>query len=231
MPQAQHHERHFTSSEVVRDLVIGMSDGLTVPFALAAGLSAISSTRIIVTAGLAEIAAGAIAMGLGGYLAAKSDAEHYAKEREREKREVAELPREEMREVAEVFQEYGLSDEQIEPIVQAFKRQPRKWIDFMMRFELGLEKPEPKRAVTSALTIGSAYIAGGLIPLAPYFFTDLAAKALLFSIVLTLFALFTFGYIKGTFTGIRPVRSALQTALIGSVAAGAAFLIAKLISE
>ncbi len=231
MPQTPHHERHFTSSEVVRDVVIGMSDGLTVPFALAAGLSAISSARIIVTAGLAEIAAGSIAMGLGGYLAAKSEAEHYTKEREREKREVAEVPREEMREVAEVFQEYGLSDEQIQPIVQAFRRQPKKWVDFMMRFELGLEKPEPKRALTSALTIGGAYIAGGLIPLSPYFFTDLPAKALLFSMALTLLALFTFGYIKGKFTGIRPIRSALQTAFIGSVAAAAAFAIAKLISE
>jgi vacuolar iron transporter family protein len=231
MPQVQHRERHFTSSEVVRDVVIGMSDGLTVPFALAAGLSAISSNRIIVTAGLAEIAAGAIAMGLGGYLAAKSDAEHYTKEREREKLEVVEVPREEMREVAEVFQEYGLSDEEIEPIVKAFRRQPKQWVDFMMRFELGLERPEPKRALTSAMTIGGAYVAGGFIPLAPYMFTNLPSKALIFSIIVTLLALFIFGYIKGTFTGIKPLRSALQTSLIGSVAAGAAFAIAKLISE
>ena len=140
MPQTPHIERHFTSSEIVRDIVIGMSDGLTVPFALAAGLTgAISATHIIVTAGLAEIAAGSIAMGLGGYLAAKSDAEHYAKEREREKREVAEIPHEEMREVAEVFQSYGLSEDETWPIVQALKRQPQNWIDFMMRFELGLK--------------------------------------------------------------------------------------------
>ena len=168
MPNTPHIERHFTASEVVRDVVIGMSDGLTVPFALAAGLTgAVATTHIIVTAGLAEIAAGSIAMGLGGYLAAKSDAEHYAKEREREKREVAEIPHEEMREVAEVFQSYGLSEKDTRPIVEALRKQPKKWIDFMMRFELGLEKPDPKRALVSALTIGGAYAAGGFIPLAP----------------------------------------------------------------
>ena len=166
MPQTPHIERHFTASEVVRDVVIGMSDGLTVPFALAAGLTgaAAITTHIIVTAGLAEIAAGSIAMGLGGYLAAKSDAEHYVKEREREKREVAEIPHEEMREVAEVFQSYGLSEAETAPIVQALRQQPQKWIDFMMRFELGLEKPNPKRAMTSAFTIGGAYAAGGFRP-------------------------------------------------------------------
>ena len=230
MPQTPHTERHFTSSEVVRDIVIGMSDGLTVPFALAAGLTgAIAQTGIIVTAGLAEIAAGSIAMGLGGYLAAKSDAEHYAKEREREKREVAEIPHEEMREVAEVFQAYGLSEDETWPIVQALRRQPQNWIDFMMRFELGLEKPDPKRALKSAITIAGAYVAGGLIPLAPYIFTKTSSTALLISVFLTLVALFIFGFVKGHFTGTRPLRSALQTALIGSVAAGAAFGIAKAI--
>jgi VIT1/CCC1 family predicted Fe2+/Mn2+ transporter len=235
MPQTPHTERHFTASEVVRDIVIGMSDGLTVPFALAAGLTgglagAANPTGIIVTAGLAEIAAGSIAMGLGGYLAAKSDAEHYTKEREREKREVAEIPHEEMREVAEVFQEYGLTQEETWPLVEALRRQPKKWIDFMMRFELGLEKPDPKRALTSAITIGGAYIAGGFIPLAPYILIRNASHALLLSIGLTLLALLVFGFVKGRFTGMRPVRSALQTALIGSVAAGAAFMIARMIS-
>ena len=230
MPQTPHIERHFTSSEVVRDVVIGMADGLTVPFALAAGLSgAIDLSHIIVTAGLAEIAAGSIAMGLGGYMAAKSDAEHYAKEREREKREVVEIPAEEMREVAEVFQAYGLSEEEIWPIVQSLKRQPRAWVDFMMRFELGLEKPQPGRALSSALTIAGAYVAGGLIPLSPYFFAHTTTNALLYSIALTLVALLVFGFVKGRFTGTRPLRSALQTALIGSAAAGAAFGIAKLI--
>ena len=230
MPQTPHIERHFTASDVVRDIVIGLADGLTVPFALAAGLSgAIDHTGIIVTAGLAEIAAGSIAMGLGGYMAAKSDAEHYAKEREREKREVAEIPHEEMREVADVFREYGLTEDEVWPIVQALKRQPRNWIDFMMRFELGLEKPDPRRALTSALTIASAYVAGGLVPLAPYIFADDTFTALLYSIFLTLIALLVFGFVKGRFTGMRPVRSALQTALIGSVAAGAAFAIARMI--
>ncbi len=231
MPQTLHIERHFTSSEVVRDVVIGMADGLTVPFALAAGLSgAVATTTIIVTAGLAEIAAGAIAMGLGGYLAAKSDAEHYAKEREREKREVAEIPHEEMREVAEVFMEYGLTAEQTWPIVEALRRQPKKWIDFMMRFELGLEPPDPKRAMISAFTIGGAYAAGGFVPLAPYIATNEISQALFVSIAVTLVALLIFGFVKGRFTGMKPVRSALQTAFIGSVAAGAAFLIARLIS-
>jgi vacuolar iron transporter family protein len=235
MPQTPHIERHFTASEVVRDIVIGMSDGLTVPFALAAGLTgglagALNPNGIIVTAGLAEIAAGSIAMGLGGYLAAKSDAEHYAKERDREKREVAEIPHEEMREVAEVFEEYGLTKEQTKPIVEALRKQPKKWIDFMMRFELGLEKPNPKRALTSAITIGGAYAVGGFVPLAPYMFTRNTSTALFISIVVTLAALFIFGFIKGRFTGTRPMRSALQTALIGSAAAGAAFLIARSIS-
>lgn len=230
MPQTPHTERHFTSSAIVRDVVIGMSDGLTVPFALAAGLSgAVNTTAIIVTAGLAEIAAGSIAMGLGGYLAAKSDAEHYAKEREREKREVAEIPHEEMREVAEVFQAYGLSEDETWPIVQALRKQPKNWIDFMMRFELGLEKPNPRRALSSALTIAGAYTAGGLIPLLPYIITDSASTALLVSIFVTIAALLVFGFVKGRFTGMKPLRSALQTALIGGAAAGAAFAIARLI--
>lgn len=231
MPQTPHTERHFTSSEIVRDIVIGMSDGLTVPFALAAGLTgAVSSSGIIITAGLAEIAAGSIAMGLGGYLAAKSDAEHYQSEREREKREVAEIPEEEMAEVAEVFRSYGMTETETAPIVEALRKHPKNWIDFMMRFELGLEKPDPKRALTSALTIAGAYIAGGFIPLAPYLFSSNSSTALLFSVALTLAALLVFGFVKGRFTGTRPLRSALQTALIGSLAAGAAFAIARAIS-
>ena len=235
MPQTRHTEKHFTAGETVRDIVIGMADGLTVPFALAAGLTgAIDSAEIIVTAGFAEIAAGSIAMGLGGYLAAKSDAEHYAKEREREKREVIEIPDEEMREVAQVFKSYGLSTKESAPIVEALSKNPKKWVDFMMRFELGLEKPDPKRALASALTIGGSYAVGGLIPLFPYVIASVfknmtVTTALFVSVTLTLVALFVFGFIKGRYTGTRPMRSALQTALIGSVAAGAAFLIARLI--
>lgn len=231
MPQTPHTERHFTASLTVRDIVIGMSDGLTVPFALAAGLSgATDSTAIIVTAGLAEIAAGSIAMGLGGYLAGKSDAEHYASEQRREQKEVAEIPEEEMEEVAQVFRGYGLTKEQVAPVVQALSERPQAWVDFMMRFELGLEKPRPERARTSALTIGGAYMAGGMIPLAPYIIVSSAHEALLFSVAVTLAALLVFGYIKGRFTTARPLRSALETALVGSLAAGAAFLIAKAIS-
>src|SRR5215471_16596189 len=227
MPQTRHVERHFTAGETVRDIVIGMSDGLTVPFALAAGLTgAIASAGIIVTAGLAEIAAGSIAMGLGGYLAAKSDAEHYAKEHEREKREVVEIPEEEKREVAQVFHSYGLSYEESQPLVEALAKHPKTWVDFMMRFELGLEKPDPKRALVSAFTIAASYVAGGLVPLAPYIVTlyikqATVVTALFYSIGLTLLALLVFGFIKGRFTGTRPARSALQTALIGSLAAGA----------
>ncbi len=231
MPQTRHVERHFTSGETVRDIVIGMSDGLTVPFALAAGLSgAVTSTGIIVTAGLAEISAGAIAMGLGGYLAAKSDAEHFTSERARELQEVATIPREEMMEVAEVFRAYGLEDEEIRPIVLALRKKPEAWVDFMMRFELGLEEPDPKRAMRSALTIAASYIVGGFIPLTPYIVLGNAAVALRVSVIVTLIALFSFGFVKGQFTGTRPLRSALQTMLVGGLAAAAAFVIARAIS-
>ena len=231
MPQTDHSEHHFTSGETVRDIVIGMSDGLTVPFALAAGLSgAVDASAIIITAGLAEIAAGSIAMGLGGYLAARSDAEHYASERRREQKEVKEIPEVEKYEVGEVFEQYGISRSISAPVVDALSRDPEKWVDFMMRFELGLEAPEPKRARTSAFTIAGSYIAGGFIPLSPYIFISSAHQALLISVVLTLAALLIFGYVKGRFTGAHPVRSGLQTMLIGGLAAGAAFIIARLIS-
>ena len=211
--QTPHIERHFTASEKVRDLVIGMSDGLTVPFALAAGLSGspLASSAIVVTAGLAEVAAGSIAMGLGGYLAARSDAEHFANEKLREEREVQNVPDVEEVEVAEVFQKYGLSDDEIEPILRAFRKNHPAWVDFMMRFELGLEEPDPSRAVSSALTIAGAYIAGGLIPLVPYMLIPSTHAALKASVVVTLLALLVFGYVKGRFTGTRPIRSALQT--------------------
>jgi VIT1/CCC1 family predicted Fe2+/Mn2+ transporter len=209
-----------------------MSDGLTVPFALAAGLSgAVSSSTIIITAGLAEIAAGSIAMGLGGYLAARSDAEHYSSERVREEQEVKEKTEAEKAEVRDVFTSYGLTKEESAPIVEALSRRPQAWIDFMMRFELGLEEPDPKRALTSALTIAVSYIVGGLIPLSPYFFFSPVTKALYISVAATLVALLVFGYVKGRFTGTKPFRSAIQTALIGGLAATAAFLIARLISR
>ena len=232
MPQTPHIERHFTASEAVRDVVIGMSDGLTVPFALAAGLSgtAVATTAIVVTAGLAEVAAGSIAMGLGGFLAARSDAEHFASEKLREEQEVQAVPDREEHEVAEVFQKYGLTDGEIAPILRAFRNNHPAWVDFMMRFELGLEEPDPKRALWSALTIAGAYVAGGLIPLSPYMVISSTHTALIVSVVVTLAALLAFGYVKGRFTGTRPWRSAGQTMLIGGVAAAAAFLIARVFS-
>ncbi len=229
MPNQHHVEKHFTAGEVVRDIVIGMSDGLTVPFALAAGLSgAISSTNIIVTAGLAEISAGAIAMGLGGYLAAKGDIDHYANEQRREEREVVLVPHLEEEETSEIFSQYGISEVESRPVVEALKRNPEAWVDFMMRFELGLEKPDPKRAVRSAYLIGGAYIVGGLIPLLPYMLLADARRGLLFSAGFTLLALLVFGYVKGKFTGKPPVKSGWETMFIGGIAAAAAFGIAKL---
>jgi len=231
MPQTPHVESHFTASEFVRDIVIGMADGLTVPFALAAGLSgADTTTRIIVVAGLAEIAAGSIAMGLGGYLAAKNDADHYVSELKREQREVEEIPDEEAREVLEVFEHYGLTHAEAVPIVDSLRQRPKQWIDFMMRFELGLEEPDPKRALRSASTIAGAYIGGGLIPLAPYMLMASAESALLVSVVATILALAVFGAVKGHYTGMSAGSSALRTALIGGLAAAAAFGIAHLVS-
>jgi len=227
-----HSEQHFSSSAVVRDVVIGMSDGLTVPFALAAGLSgAVNIGTLVVLAGLAEIAAGSIAMGLGGYLAAHGDAEHYRNERLREEREVVEVPHKEEEEIAEIFEEYGVSRVESQPVLDALKRNPKAWVDFMMRFELGLEKPEPRRAVTSAATIAASYIAGGMIPLTPYMLVHDVHAALLWSVGITLAALSVFGFIKGKFTGSHPWRTALQTTLIGGAAAAAAFGLARLFSR
>ena len=209
MPATPHVEQHFTAGAMVRDVVIGMADGLTVPFALAAG---------------------SIAMGLGGYLAAKSDAEHYASERVREQREVKEIPAEEIRETTEIFESYGLTPEESKKVVQALSRRPETWVDFMMRFELGLEKPDARRAARSALTIATAYVVGGMIPLAPYLLVASARRALPVSVAVTLVALGAFGYVKGLFTGARPFRSAVQTVLIGALAAGMAFLLARAIS-
>lgn len=196
MPQTPQVEKHFTASESVRDIVIGMSDGLTVPFALAAGLSgAVESSGIIVTAGLAEVAAGAIAMGLGGYLAARTDAEHYASERIREEQETEEMPEREAGEVADVLRSYGLEDHKVTAVVNSIRADKKRWVDFMMRFELGLEEPDPKRAGRSAFTIATSYIAGGLVPLAPYFFLHSVHSALIGSVIVTLLALLVFGYI------------------------------------
>src|SRR5579871_5972212 len=234
MPATPHVESHFTASATVRDVVIGMADGLTVPFALAAGVSGAvaataNATRLVVTAGLAEIAAGSIAMGLGGYLAAKTDLEHYTSEREREVREIVELRDVEVEEVAKVFRDYGLTEAEMAPAVRAITGNEKAWVDFMMRFELGLEEPQPKRARISAVTIAASYIVGGLIPLAPYILLSDVQTGLYYSVGFTLLALAVFGWVKGTFTGIHPFKGALQTVVIGGLAATAAFVIAKLI--
>lgn len=225
---SQHHEHHIESSASLRDIVIGMSDGLTVPFALAAGLSgAVDSTGLIVTAGGAEIAAGAIAMALGGYLAAKTDAEHYAAELARERQEIKDIPDEEAREVAGILQQYGLDAAQAATVVGGLRQNPERWVDFMMRFELGLEAPDPRQIVRSPLTIGTAYIAGGLIPLLPYIYLPDVQNALVVSAGVTLLALLVFGGAKGYFTGVAIARAALQTMVIGAAAAAAAFGLAK----
>ena len=231
MPRTPHIEHHFTASDSVRDVVIGMSDGLTVPFALAAGLSgAVASTGIIVTAGLAEIAAGAIAMGLGGTWRPGATRSTMRASANASTSEVREKPDVEAREVAEIFEAYGLTEQETAPILKAFRNHPKSWIDFMMRFELGLEKPDPSRALKSAATIGGAYALGGIVPLLPYILLATVAVALPYSVAVTLLALFVFGFVKGRFTGSTPWKSAAQTTLIGSLAAAAAFGIARAIS-
>jgi VIT1/CCC1 family predicted Fe2+/Mn2+ transporter len=232
MPTVPHTEKHFTASEAVRDVVIGMSDGLTVPFALAAGLSgAAAANHIVITAGLAELAAGAIAMGLGGYLAARSDREHFETELARERAETETIPAKERDEVAEILLDYGVPKDKVHVIVDAISADRERWVDFMMRFELGLERPDPGRALRSALTIGASYVFGGLIPLAPYMLTATVSTGLAVSAGFTAAALLVFGFVKGRMTGSKhPLRSGLQTLAIGGLAASAAFAIARLIS-
>lgn len=231
MPQTPHIERHFRSSRLIRDIVIGMADGLTVPFALAAGLSgAVASNQLITTAGIAEIAAGSVAMGLGGYLAAQGDAEHYASELAREEMEVQTCPEQEVAEVVEVFKTYGVSEQHSAPAVEALRSDRNAWVQFMMRFELGLERPDPGLARRSAATIAAAYVAGGMIPIAPYFLISRVADALSVSVAVTLSALLLFGYVKGHYTGAPRWRSALHTLLVGGIAAAVAFALAKAIA-
>jgi vacuolar iron transporter family protein len=224
----EHKELHFESTETIRDIVIGMSDGLTVPFALSAGLSgAITATSLIVTAGLAETAAGAIAMGLGGYLAARTDEHHYDSELRREYIEIEEKPEAEAQEVRDVLYTFGLKPEEVEPIVTSLKKDPKRWVDFMMRFELGLEKPNPKRAFQSAGTIAGSYIVGGIIPLFPYMIFETVKEAVIASVIVTLFALFIFGAVKAKLTGLSILLGAGQTMMIGGLAAFIAFLVAR----
>jgi len=232
MHTSLHSEQHFEASATVRDVVIGMSDGLTVPFALAAGLTGTmtATSKLVVIAGLAEIAAGSIAMGLGGYLAARTDRDHYESERQREIRETVELPEKETEEVADVFRGYGMSEEDLQPVVKAICSDQKRWVDFMMRFELGFEEPDPSRARNSAATIALSYILGGLVPLSSYMVVNDLQAALRISVAVTLAALFVFGYVKGQLTGIAPLRGGIQTVLIGGLASAAAFGLARWIS-
>jgi VIT1/CCC1 family predicted Fe2+/Mn2+ transporter len=225
-----HNEEHLKSSDALRDIVIGMSDGLTVPFALAAGLSgAVDSTNIILIAGIAEIAAGSIAMGLGGYLAGKTEQDHYRSEEKREYYEVENLREREIIETKEFFANIGLSKEVQDKATEEITKDKKQWVDFMMKYELGLEKPDPKRATKSALNIGLSYIVGGLVPLSPYFFVQTPAEGLKISAIVTLICLFVFGWFKSKMTGIKPWSGALRVMLIGAAAASAAFGVAKLL--
>ena len=226
-----HHEHHLKSSDTIRDIVIGMSDGLTVPFALAAGLSGAGSTSgIVVTAGIAEIVAGSIAMGLGGFLAGRTESDHYRSELQREYEEVERVPEQEKAEVKEVFAQFGLSPALQDQIADEMARDKDKWVDFMMRYELGLEKPEANRATQSAVTIGVSYVVGGIIPLSPYFFVASSQTALYYSCAVTVVCLFIFGYFKSRVTGQPAITGALKVLLIGALAAAAAFVMAKLIN-
>lgn len=225
----EHNEEHLESSDFLRDVVIGMSDGLTVPFALAAGLTgAVAASSIIVIAGIAEIAAGSIAMGLGGYLAGKTEQDHYNSELKREYDEVERVPEREKEEVREFFAQIGLSKEVQERATEEIAKDKKQWVDFMMKYELGLDQPDPKRATKSALNIGLSYVVGGIIPLSPYFFIEDSAEALKVSLVVTLLCLFVFGYFKSKFTGVPPLGGALKVTMIGALAAGAAFGVASL---
>ena len=224
-------EEHFQSSEKVWDFVIGMSDGLTVPFALAAGLSgAVNETAIVITAGLAEIAAGSIAMGLGGYLAGRTEIEHYDSEEKREYDEIVHKHEIEIQETKDIFAQYGLSDELQETIAREMAKNPKQWVDFMMRFELGLERPDKNRAHQSALVIGLSYILGGLIPLSAYFFSSSTKEGLVYSSIITLICLVVFGLVKSRLTGQPLLKGAMRVTLVGALAAGAAYLLATLIA-
>lgn len=227
MQESKHEEEHLQSSAFIRDVVIGMSDGLTVPFALAAGLTgAVTSSSIVVIAGIAEIVAGSIAMGLGGYLAGKTEQDHYNSELKREYDEVEQIPDMEKKEVQQFFENLGLSEEIQLKATEEIASDKKQWVEFMMKFELGLETPDPKRATKSALNIGLSYAVGGIIPLSPYFFLENSRDALKYSIAATLICLFLFGYFKSRITGIPVFAGAVRVMLIGALAAAAAYGVA-----
>jgi vacuolar iron transporter family protein len=227
----EHGEHHSTGTQTIRDLVLGMADGLTVPFALAAGVTgAVASSGIVLTAGIAEIVAGAISMGLGGYLAARSEVEHYAKEYAREERETHEIPSEEKAEVAQILHGYGVREPILSRVVADIASDRGQWVEFMMRNELGLEKPDDRAASRSAVLVGGGYVLGGIFPLAPYAFVPVAHSALYWSIGFTTVALLAFGAVRARVLSTPVVTGAVQTWFIGALAAGVAYGLARLIS-
>ncbi|EME29341.1 Vacuolar iron transporter 1 [Galdieria sulphuraria] len=212
----------------LRDIVLGMSDGLTVPFALAAGMAgAFASSKIIVLAVLAELTAGGISMGLGGYMSGRTEVMQYSAERKREEWEVVNCPEAEKEEIYDILKEYGLTRAHVRSILEHFEKNPNKWVDFMMKFELGLEEPDFSRPWKSALFVGLSYIVGGIIPLIPYFFIESSIAALKVSVIFTLLALFIFGFAKGHVVSHNRLASAIETMVIGAVAAASAFIIAR----
>ena len=226
-----HLEEHMQSSDILTDIVIGMSDGLTVPFALAAGLSGAvgDHVNLIWIAGIAEVAAGSIAMGLGGYLAGKTEIDHYNSELKKEYWELEHKREREIQEVRDVFLGWGLTKETTEEATQEIIKDDKRWVEFMMKFELGLEEPDPKRARKSAFNIGVSYVVGGIVPLMPYFFVSNSIDGLKISAVITLVCLYIFGFFKSKMTGINPWWGGVKVMFIGAIAAAAAFSIAKLI--
>jgi vacuolar iron transporter family protein len=230
--QAADHERHGAGTQTIRDLVLGMADGLTVPFALAAGVTGVvAASGIVVTAGLAEIVAGAISMGLGGYLAARSEMAHYAKEYAREIRETEEIPNEEKAEVAQILQGYGVREPILARVVNEITSDREQWVQFMMRNELGLERPDEHAGPRSAALVGGGYVLGGIFPLAPYVFIANAHEALYWSILCTSIALLAFGAVRARVLATPLLMGALQTWFIGALAAGAAYGLARLVSH
>ena len=229
-PGPPHEETHVVQVEPVRDLVVGVAEGLTVPFALTAALAAgAAAPPVILGAGLAATAAGAVASGLGGYLAARREAEHYAAERRREEEETRLYPDRERWEVAAVLHRYGVRGAVLNQAVEAVASDRRKWVDFMMRFELDLAEPDPNRAARAAVATFAAQLAGGLIPLLPYLVFASPRPALLVSCGITALALLAFGWLKARATGLSPLRGALQSLALGTAAAFLAWLAARLL--
>jgi len=227
-----HTEEHTHEGVSVRDVILGVSDGLTVPFALAAGLSgAVESNFIVFLAGVAEMLAGGIAMGLGGYLSEKSHAEIYRKELAREQYEVQRVPEQEKREVRDIWKSRGYDGEELEQLVEAIIKDRRRWVDFMMREELGMIEPAVGAALKTSLTIGVSYVAGALVPLFPFILPLTIPQALLMSSATTLTTLFLVGIFKARYTGGLWWRSGLETLLIGAAAAGAAYVLVRLLSH